>query len=135
MELGTFGAILRCAIDTEKKAAAYYEQVASTGGGTSDALTVLGKTHKKRQQLLEQIRREYVTEMILEPIHGLCEEDWAVDLSAGGLGKAVELEEKSRGFYTAAAEKVSVPQVARTFRKLADENGKLLDQAKSRGQG
>jgi len=131
MELSTFGAIFKLAIELEKEALAYYERAAQSGAPAplQETLTALARAHKKRQQAAEQMRREQVTEMILEPIYGLHEEDFAVDLSAPGWQKAPELESKIHAFYAAAAGKVSIPEVARRFRKLADESTRLEELA------
>lgn len=133
MELSTFGAIFKFAIELEKEAAAYYERAAQEAGDPQvrDALAGLATTHRKRQQAAERMRREQVTEMILEPIYGLREEDWRLDLSAPGWQRAVELERRIGGFYAAAAEKVSIPEVSRRFRKLVQESAGLEDSAAS----
>ncbi len=133
MELSTFGAILRFAIELEKGAAAYYERAAQAAASSPQGLSDLAQAHHKRRQLAEQTRRENVTEMILEPIYGLREEDWRVDLEGAGWGQAVALEGKLRGFYIAAAAKVSIPQVARILRRMAEENARLEEQARVLG--
>jgi hypothetical protein len=129
-ELSTFGAILSFAIALEKDANAYYERAAAAHPEVAN-LAALALAHKKRQRVAEQIRREQVTEMILEPIYGLTADDWRVDLGGEGWAQARELERKVRGFYAAAAAKLSIPQVARMFRKLADESARLEDLAAS----
>lgn len=134
-ELGTFGAVIRFAIDLESRAVAFYQALAD-GGQTAapDALQALVRAHKKRQQQLEQMRRENVTEMILEPIHGLERDRWDIALGAS-LAEAVGLERHIAGFSLAAAAKVSIPQVARQFRRLAEESAALEDQARLLAQG
>ncbi|MHB0877879.1 MAG: hypothetical protein ACYC5O_17715 [Anaerolineae bacterium] len=130
-ELGTFGAVVGFAIELEKHAVGFYQGLEEAGmeGAAAQAAGALSRAHKKRQQLLEQMRRENVTEMILEPIHGLHREEWLVApvTSAGG---AVALERHIAGFCLAAAEKVSIPQVARQFRRLAAESETLEAQAR-----
>jgi hypothetical protein len=121
-ELGTFGAILRFAIQLEEQAAAYYE----AAGAPWAALAL---AHRKRQRECERVRREQVTEMILEPIYGLAEDDWALDLSQANAETAAKLEQTLGAFYTQAAGKVSVPQVGRSLRKLAQETTLLGSQA------
>ena len=133
MELSTFGAIFKFAIELEKEAAAYYERATQGADDAQarDTLAWLATAHRKRQQAAERMRREQVTEMILEPIYGLCEEDWRLDLSAPGWHKAVELERRLGGFYAAAAEKVSIPEVSRRFRKLVQESADLQERSAS----
>ncbi len=131
MELATFGAICKFAIELERQAAEYYERGAAgeAEGPQREALARLGRAHRKRLQAAEQMRREIVTEMILEPIYGLRSEDWQLDLAASGWGKAVELEATLAAFYAAAAGKVSIPQAARMLRKLGEEAQRLGGQA------
>ena len=86
----------------------------------------LSQQSSKNRAMLERTRRENVAEMILEPITGLQREDYLADLAlradmhfAEVLARALDLEEKGRVFYTAAAEKVSLPEVSRVFKRLA----------------
>lgn len=132
-ELGTFGAILRFAIKVEQEAAAYYEQLVQESLDTAaqETVSALAQAHRKRQQTVERMRREQVTEMILEPIYGLQEEDWLLDLQRGKQQEAARAENLIAAFYTAAADKVSIPEVARGFRRLAREGAQLETTAKS----
>jgi rubrerythrin len=126
MDLTTFGAILAFAITLEREAAAYYRRVAAVMvADQRETVSTLAQSHDRRQQMLECIRRENVTEMILEPIYGLHAEEWQVDLSAAGWSKAAELEATVASFYAAAAGKVSIPQVARALRRLGEEGRHL----------
>lgn len=129
-ELGTFGAVIRFAVDLEGRAVEFYQALADGGQTTApEAVRALVRAHKKRQQLLEQMRRENVTEMILEPIQGLERERWDIALGAS-VAEAAGLERHIGGFSLAAAAKVSIPQVARQFRRLAEESVALEDQAR-----
>jgi len=123
-ELSTFGAICRFAIELEAQAAAHFERAAQAAAEPSarEAMSALAKAHRKRQRLVEQIRQQNVTEMILEPVYGLKEEDWQLVSTDGILEQIANWEATIRGFYTAAAAKVSIPQVARQFLKLASEH-------------
>ncbi len=130
MELGTFGAILRFAIDWEERAAAYYEQAAR---GPAEALfQELAQGARKRLRRLEQARREGVAEMILESISGLDGDAYRVELDAAageaGLARqAAALEETAARFYQDAAAKLPIREVARLFRQLAEENGQRAE--------
>jgi len=124
MELGTFGAILRFAIEWEERAAAFYEQGA--GGGLTALFLDLAQGSRRRMQRLEQARREGVAEMILEPIRGLDGDAYRVDLDApdeaGRAQKARALEEAAALFYRDAAARLPIREVARLFRQMAQEN-------------
>ena len=135
-ELGTFGAICTFGAALEGNVALFLEEAAVTSNAPviSEVLNVVAQVHRKRQRQLERIRRENVTEMILEPISGLYEEEWQLD-RGGTADKSAALEEKMRGFYLAAAAKVSIPQVARLFAKLAEENSILAQQVRSAVSG
>ena len=133
-ELGTFGAVVGFALDLERRAAEFYQSLieGDGAGSASEILQALARAHKKRQQLMEQMRRENVTEMILEPIHGLEREEWEIALGAGA-DEAAGLERHIADYCLAASRKVSIPQVARQFGRLAAEGGGLEDQARLLG--
>jgi hypothetical protein len=82
-------------------------------------MLALARAHRKRQRLVEQIRQQNVTEMILEPVYGLRKEDWRPHFE--GEINTTEVRAAIGGFYAAAAARVSIPQVARQFQKLASE--------------
>ena len=128
MELSTFGAILNCAMELERAAADFYTRLASNE--SRELAATLARAHQKRFQAAQQMRRENVTEMILEPIYDLRAEDWQMDLRAATSQDAATCETKIRGFYAAASTKISIPEVARRFRKLAQESEKLQEQAR-----
>jgi len=125
MELGTFGAILRFAMDLEQQAADFYEGTA--GGGLEGIFCELARGSRKRRSRLERARREMVTEMILESITGLDEDAYDVNLDSKAdevelLRQARTLEETSARFYRDAADKMPIREVVRLFQRLVREN-------------
>lgn len=125
MELGTFGAILRFAMEWEERAAAFYEQGAS--GGLQALFPELAQGARRRLRKLEQARREGVAEMILEPIRGLDGRRYRVELAVPAeegdlLRQARALEEAAARFYGEAAARLPIREVSRLFRQLAQEN-------------
>ena len=132
MELGTVGAFLTYAIRLEGHSVDFYEEGASTAGDapTREAFLSLAEAKRKRKKVVERSRREFVNEMLLEPIEGLEGSDGLLetlplpDLDRSGLLKlARELEEGSQRQYRDATAKIShLPQLARVFRKLGEEN-------------
>ena len=127
MELGTFGAVLKFALELEERAATFYE--AGARGGLAEVFGDLARGSRKRVRRLEQARRELVNEMILESITGLDEEEYRVELNAGAeeperLRQARALEETAARFYRDAASRMPIREVVRLFERLARENDK-----------
>ena len=127
MELGTFGAVLKLALELEERAATFYE--AGAEGGLAEVFGDLARGSRKRVRRLEQARRELVNEMILESITGLDEEEYRVELNAGAeeperLRQARALEETAARFYRDAASRMPIREVVRLFERLARENDK-----------
>jgi rubrerythrin len=132
MELATVGAVLAFAIKLEGRGAELYDQAASlaTDSNSREAFLSLAEAKGKRRKLLERSRREFVNEMLLEPIEGLDGSDYLIDTdlraemdSDAALRWAVGWEEVSRSLYVDAAQKIShLPQLARVFKKLGKES-------------
>ena len=126
MELGTFGAIFKFAIDFEQASVTYYDQ-AMFGDSPFSELAVGAK---KRGERLDRVRREMVTEMILEPISGHqaanYQMDWTMNGQVALVAHARAIEETGCRFYTDMAACVSVAEVARVFKKLAEEHARNL---------
>ncbi|MGC8874549.1 MAG: hypothetical protein ACP5SI_08920 [Chloroflexia bacterium] len=131
MELNTFGAILRFAMDRENQAAAFYEQAAR--GSRRGIFLEMARGARRRLQRLEQARREGIVEMILEPITGLDSEYYRVEAipQAGEddlWQQALLLEEAGERFYRDAAGKMPIREVARIFEQLARESRSRLEE-------
>jgi rubrerythrin len=132
MELGTVGAVLTYAIRLEGHSVDFYEQAASATGDapTREVFLSWAEAKRKRKKVVERSRREFVNEMLLEPIEGLEGSDSlleTVPLPAPDpralLQLAKELEEGSQRQYSAVTAEIShLPQLARVFRKLGEGN-------------
>lgn len=132
MELGTFGAVLKSAMDFESKVIAFYESTvdATKNPDLSNLFLTLLQRGQKRIQTLKRIRRENTTEMILEPITGFDSETYDPEISIPAEADertiqeiAITIEMKLRDFYTAASIKISfLSEVVYAFEQLADEN-------------
>ena len=130
MELTTFGAILRFAINLEAEAEQRYHRAAEAAGPSpaGESLRALARAKRKRRQTLERARQENVAEMILETIRGLDGADFAAPaLSVGGsltatLASLATFEERCAAFYSAAGQKIGLAEVARIFDRLARED-------------
>lgn len=135
MELNTFGVIIRFAIEKEREAMSFYKETAQNvkDPNVKEALLFLSKEAKKHVGWLERIRQEHVAEMILEPITGLRRRDYEIEVKLSGnindndinlLTLARQHEKKIQQFYLDAALKISIPEVRRIFKKLAEEKAK-----------
>ena len=142
MALTTFGAIMGFAAEragqTEESYGILVQKAKdSTLKGTLQFL--LGES-KKNRSLMEKTRRENVTEMILEPITGLRQEDYEMSLSlqdqmgdADLVKTALVLEEREKRFFHDASLKVSLPEVARIFRKIVQKKEDNISKLQSLG--
>lgn len=131
MELGTLGAVLAFAVKLEGQGAELYEGVASLAKDppASEVFLSLAEAKRKRKKHVERSRREYVNEMLLEPIVGLNTSDYLVETDVSSKNDydtawrfATELEESSQRLYLDAAELITLPQLARVLKKLGQEN-------------
>jgi len=138
MALSTFGAIMGFAAEMVGETRDTYKALIEKAKDPAlkEVLQELAGEAGKNHSLMEKTRRENVTEMILEPITGLHPEDYEVDLKGLEQGNegdllrtALKLEERERKFFQEASTKVSLPEVARIFRKICrrkEENLKKL---------
>jgi hypothetical protein len=131
MDLGTTGSILSFALTRETEVGAFYRRYTSLVGSSSlrEAFELLQKAQQKRERLLNRFRRENVTEMILEPIHGFDSEAFELAFtsedSPGDSSlheNAIKIEESSYSFFLRASEKTTfLPEVSDEFKRLSDK--------------
>jgi hypothetical protein len=142
MGLTTFGAIMGFAAEMAGKTEEIYKTFVSKAKTQAlrEVLQGLAEEEVKNHVLMVKTRRENVTEMILEPVTGLQQEDYEIELKApeapedAGLLKAVlMIEERQKRFFQDASSKVPLPEVARIFRKVAQKKEENL--AKLQGLG
>ncbi|MGY5875293.1 MAG: hypothetical protein RTU30_06075 [Candidatus Thorarchaeota archaeon] len=137
MDLGTFGAVMKFALQLEEDSHSFYES-AIIGVSNDEIKTTfnsLMQRSEKRRELLERVRRENVTEMILEPISGLEISDYSiVTLCQSDLDDtkrcelAISIEVKRHRFYEDAGGKIEfLIEAADAFERLADENEENID--------
>jgi rubrerythrin len=128
MALTTFGAIISFASGMVKRGQEIYQAALekTKTPGIRDTLQELHKEQGKNLALMEMTRREHVTEMILEPITGLVQEDYETELDVPAQGTDTELlrialsvEETQRKFFSDCSAKIPLPEVARIFQKVA----------------
>ena len=140
MALSTFGAIMgfaaemvKCSLDMYRAAVEKVEDRV-----LREELGGLLAEEEKNYSLMEQTRRENVIEMILEPVAGLDQRDYEIDIKVSDETRdmdlfrfALILEEKEQKFFSDSASKVPLPEVARTFRKIAEKKEKRLSRLRS----
>ena len=139
MPLINFGSILSFAEELETQDLAFYRDAAANGkcAGYSDLFAQLAKEAKSHITLIQRLRRENVTEMILENIEGFTRAPYCLECGLAGdmdvaaaLETARELEDRSIRYYTAAAEKLkTLSEVSRALKligkKHAGRQGKI----------
>ena len=142
MALTTFGAIMGFAAEMAEKTEEIFKTFVSKAKaqGLREALQGLVGEEAKNHALMVKTRRENVTEMILEPVAGLQQEDYEIDLNvpeltedADLLKAALMIEEEQRRFFRDVSLKVPLPEVARIFRKAAQKKEENLTRLQGLG--
>jgi len=131
MELNTFGAVLRFALDLESRLAAFHRDAAQAMGDASarGVLVELAEAGEQNTRTLERVRRQQVNEMLLEPIHDVDAAQYEPDLASpagedGLLAAARRAESTAERFYHDMARLLSIPEVARSFSRMAEAHAR-----------
>ncbi|MFW9917319.1 MAG: hypothetical protein ACFFGZ_17065 [Candidatus Thorarchaeota archaeon] len=129
MVLSQFGSIFKFALQLEEKLAEFYEQASEEDKVNAEEFARRAKACRIRKRKLEESRRLNVTEMILEPIEGLDESDYQLDLIL--TPEAINaIEETASRFYADAGPKINVLEARRIF-KLCQKGHSKLDKIAS----
>ena len=135
MGLTTFGAIMGFAAEMAGKTEGIYKAFVAKARTQTlrEVLQGLAEEEGKNHALMVKTRRENVTEMILEPVTGLQQEDYEIEPrvpevteDSGLLKTALMIEERQKRFFRDASSKVPLPEVARIFRKVAQKKEENL---------
>jgi rubrerythrin len=135
MALSTFGAIMGFAAEMIQQTETLYKTMVQKAKEPvlKEALQVMLEEEGKNHSLMEKTRRENVTEIILEPVTGLQQGDYEVEMK--GMDQAQEedllkmaliLEEREQRFFNDVSDKLPFPEVARIFRKMAQKKEKSI---------
>ncbi len=134
MKLATIGAVLTFALEREKDAIAFLDDILVQAPALAEELAAIRIAKAKHLKMIEQLRRENVTEMILEPIEGLDSDDYQLpaQLPAGATEPArksfmAALEQGASCYLSNAAQKVKQSDIARILKKIAREKDALTD--------
>lgn len=137
MELTTFGAAIKFAIDLETQVMNVYEDAAGAAkrAETRDTFVAFSVANKKRKAMLERLYNENVYSDqdtgIFEPIPGLKGTDYLINTESTSelnysdiLVLAMEMEEKSNSFCLDMVAQLKSRRrgVSRIFEKMAQEN-------------
>jgi rubrerythrin len=142
MALTTFGAIMGFAAEMAGKGEEVYKVLAQKAKDPTlrDALQALSEEETKSHNLMIKARRENVTEMILEPVTGLNQEDYEIDVNVSDrmedtdlLKVALRLEERGEKFFRDGSSKVPIPEVAKIFRRIAQKKEENLTKLQGLG--
>ncbi len=137
MPLTNFGSILKFAEDLEAQDHAFC--LAASGNPKcithAQLFEAFAADLKKNQKIIQRIRRENVTEMILEPVDGLTRSEFSLDLAGGedleeaaALENARNREDRAQRYYLKAAEQIKAqPEVARGLKQIAKKRGTHLN--------
>ncbi|TFH09605.1 MAG: hypothetical protein E4H14_04115 [Candidatus Thorarchaeota archaeon] len=136
MDLGTFGAIIKFALEIEADISDFYKKISDHA--EDDVLVGLLRDlitrGQKRITTLERVRRENVTEMILEPIEGLDSNSFVIETEVSEVINdatiktlASAIETTLWRFYTAAAKKIDfLPEAEYAFELLAEKSEETI---------
>ena len=114
--LNTFGSIMTHAINLESALCDYYQRAGDEARATAA---------DKRRQKMERIRREAVLEITLEPIDGLDEADYALNLDDSSVVGQQAVEKVAVRFYAEVAPKINVRQAQRALERAGKEHASL----------
>ncbi len=146
MQLNAFGAVLRFALELEEEATRCYGEAGESveDEGVRAAFAALHGEGAALRRRLERIRREQVNEMLLESIEGLDAAAYRAGVLPSGDDKAriafaLAIEQRAERFYRDAADRISIPEVVRSFTRLADQHAgrrtRLAEVEESLGAG
>ena len=115
--LNTYGAILTFAIELETQLRDYY-QALGQAERANDA--------DKRRIKLERVRRENVVEITLEPIEGLDENNYNLNLNDTSEAGQNAVETTAVRFYEDVAPAINVRQAQRALERCGKEHTELV---------
>ena len=142
MALSTFGAIMGFAAEMVQQTEDIYKTMVqkTKDPALRETLEALLGEEGKNHSLMAKTRRENVTEIILEPVAGLHQGDYEIEMKVMDqpqdvdlLKMALTLEEREQRFFSDVSDKVPFPEVVRIFRKVAQKKEKSLAKLRALG--
>lgn len=114
--LNTFGAILTYAIEQESRISDYYKKAGNAGQSAAA---------DKRKGKLERARSLYVLEITLEPIEGLDEANYTLNLDDTSADGQKAVAATAARFYSEVAPSINVRDAQRILEKCGKEYAAL----------
>jgi hypothetical protein len=142
-ELSSFGTLLKFGLVMEETLEELSRLAAQEEACTAhhEELASCARKHGRRREHLERIRREWLNEVVLQPIYGMDRAEYiaGTDLSsgagdrAGTLAQFIEAEQAAARFYEDAATVAAhvLSGVDRIFKKLGRESKSLAEDFRS----
>lgn len=134
MPLINFGSILSFALEIEEQNKEFIATTVDSADSSDqkDLFEKLGKNCSRRIKELERVRRENVTEMILESIEGFTEDSYLIELGGEKANKSAEiarsLYERTVRYYKDASLKLKgQSEVSRSLKTLGKKINRDLD--------
>ena len=133
MVFESFGKIMEFAIEKEREAVRFYEELSSQEAYAAGRKTFLefAAEERKHEKMLQDFSRENVKNYEVKPVPNLKRSDYVVDLTYSPgmpfpdiLILAAKREEKALAFYTDFAEKADTAEHKKLFQILAGEEAK-----------
>lgn len=133
MQFESFEEIMTYAVEKEKEAAMFYEDISKheKSSGAKEVFESFSKEERKHQALLENFSKENLEHYKVEKIPDLKRSDYLIDLQyepgmpyADILRLAMKREEKSLKFYSDFGEQANKDDHKKLFRMLAQEEAK-----------
>ena len=122
MALNQFGAVMTFAIELENSLADFYLQASQIDNENKEEYQKRAKDAKSRKKKLEKSRRENVTEIILEPIEGLNQSDFSLDLNNFESENIKLIEKTVARFFELAHQKINVLEAKRILQRCAKQH-------------
>ena len=134
MELTTFSMVLRFTLQLEEQTAQFYRGLAEKFTQTNELFSKFAQNSERRKKDLERTARESVDHSLLEPVSGLFEETYRMNIDVqhtasmnDAISAAKKLEESMQKFYEEAGDKIKfISNVSRLYRKYAQDRAKAL---------
>lgn len=133
MEFENFEKIMEFAIEKEKEAIKFYEDLSSQEAYSAGKKTFLefAAEERKHEKMLQNFTKDNIEHYDVKPVPNLKRSDYVVDISySPGLPfqdiliLAAKREEKALAFYTDFAERTESPEHKKVFQILAGEEAK-----------
>jgi len=132
MELKNFGSVLNFAAELEASDGEFYQCAARNPACQSckDLFEGLSIEHRQNEQRILRVRRENVTEMILEPLKDFTRTPFVLECAGADrldfkevLKTARRLEARSEHYYREAAEKLeALPEVMGELKRIGKKH-------------